>query len=119
MQDNSFERRRDNRRYALKFLDYEVLDHNDKVCGRGLARTLNVSENGLRLETRDFFDPGTRLRITLGLENDLVQVVGQVMHSEPVGDDLSSAGVMFLAFAENDGNLYRSHFEAMQRVLAD
>ncbi|MDT8440666.1 MAG: PilZ domain-containing protein [Desulfuromonadales bacterium] len=119
MQDNSFERRRDDRRYALKFLDYEVLDRDGRVCGRGLARTLNVSENGLRLEAGEFFDPGTRLRITLGLESDLVQAIGQVMHAEPVDDDLSSAGVMFLEFAEKERSLYSRHFEEMKKALAD
>jgi len=78
MSDDLFERRQAERRYALNFLDYEVLSATGEVLGRGLARTLNVSENGLRLETGQFFEPGQQLRITLGLDNDLIQVNGQV-----------------------------------------
>ena len=57
MSDDLFERRQAERRYALKFLDYEILSSNGEVTGRGLARTLNVSETGLRLETGQFFEP--------------------------------------------------------------
>ena len=51
MSDDMFERRQAERRYALKFLDFEVISDRGEVTGRGLARTLNVSETGLRLET--------------------------------------------------------------------
>ncbi|MDH3997679.1 MAG: PilZ domain-containing protein, partial [Desulfuromonadales bacterium] len=78
MSNDPFERRRSERRYALKFLDYEIIDEEGKILGRGLARTLDISETGLRLETGQFFDPGQRLRITLGLDNDLIQVEGMV-----------------------------------------
>ena len=75
MSDDPFERRQNERRYALNFLDYEILSQSGEVVGRGLARTLNVSETGLRLETGQFFDPEQQLRITLGLDNDLIQKV--------------------------------------------
>ena len=54
MSDDLFERRQAERRYALNFLDYEILAEAGEVIGRGLARTLNVSESGLRLETGQF-----------------------------------------------------------------
>ena len=68
---------------ALKFLDYEVISKTGETLGRGLARTLNVSETGLRLETSQFFEPEQLLRITLGLDNDLIQVNGRVVNSQP------------------------------------
>ena len=58
MSDDLFERREAERRYALNFLDYEVLSATGEVLGRSLARTLNLSETGLRLETGQFFEPG-------------------------------------------------------------
>ena len=102
MSDDLFERRQTERRYALKFLDYEILSSTGEVTGRGLARTLNVSETGLRLETGQFFEPEQTLRITLGLDNDLVQINGRVINSQPETDNLCSSGVMFLEFDEAD-----------------
>ena len=117
MSDDLFERRQTERRYALNFLDYEVLSEAGEVLGRGLARTLNVSETGLRLETGQFFDPNQKLRITLGLDNDLIQVNGRVVNSQPETDDLCSSGVMFIEFAEADRRTYQKHFEALKKAL--
>ena len=117
MNDDLFERRVTERRYALNFLDYEFLNEEGEVVGRGLARTLDVSETGLRLETGQFFEPGQQLRITLGLGNDLVQVSGRVVNSQPVDDDLCASGVMFLEFDEADRNTYLSHFSALKKAL--
>ncbi len=117
MSDDLFERRQAERRYALNFLDYEVLSEASEVLGRGLARTLNVSETGLRLETGQFFEPGQRLRITLGLDNDLIQVNGRVVNSQPESDDLCSSGVMFIEFDETDRHTYQQHFEALKNAL--
>ncbi len=119
MSDDLFERRQAERRYALNFLDYEVLSATGEVLGRGLARTLNVSENGLRLETGQFFEPGQQLRITLGLDNDLIQVNGQVVSSQPETDDLCTSGVMFIEFDETDRRTYQKHFETLKNALEE
>lgn len=119
MDDSLFERRRAERRYALKFLDYEILSDDGAVTGRGLARTINVSETGLLLETGQFFEPGQRLRVTLGLVDELVQVTGQIMHSRPVDDELCSSGLMFLEFDPDDQAIYQKHFEELKAALAE
>lgn len=117
MSDDLFERRQTERRYALNFLDYEIISAKGEVLGRGLARTLNVSETGLRLETGQFFDPDQLLRITLGLGNDLIQINGRVVNSQPETDDLCTSGVMFLEFDEADRSTYQHHFEALRKTL--
>lgn len=117
MTDDLFERRKAERRYALNFLDYEILGDSGEVVGRGLARTLNVSENGLRLETGQFFEPGQQLRITLGLDNDLVQVAGRVVNSQPETDDLCSSGILFVEFDEPDRLTYEKHVTRLKRAF--
>lgn len=119
MSKDLFERRQAERRYALRFLDYQVISASGEVNGRGLARTLNVSEAGLRLETGQFFEPGQHLRITLGLDNDLVQVDGTVVNSQPENDDLCSSGVLFLEFDPADHQTYQRHFDALKSALED
>jgi hypothetical protein len=117
MSDDLFERRRAERRFSLNFLDYEILSHSGEVIGRGLARTLNVSKSGLRLETGQFFDPGQRMRITLGLHNELVQLTGRVVNSKPETDDLCSSGIIFLEFEPVDWRTYQKHFAALKEAL--
>lgn len=117
MDDSQKERRRAERRYALNFLDYEILSETGEVLGRGLARTLNVSESGLRLETGQSFEPGQKLRITLGFDNDLIQVDGRIANSQEASDGLSTSGLMFLEFDEADRRTYQKHFEALKDNL--
>lgn len=113
MLDDPFERRRAERRYAMNFLDYEIVSPTGDILGRGLARTLNVSASGLLLETGQFFEPGQILRITLGLENELVQVTGQVAHSRPIDDSLCSTGVQFVEFSEAERRIFLQYFEQL------
>ena len=118
MNDELFERRKEQRRNALNFLDYEILSNSGEVSGRGFARTLNVSANGLRLETGQFFEPGQKLRMTLGLQNDLVQIAGRVTNSQPVNNELCRSGVQFIAAFEGQGwETYRKHYVALKGAL--
>jgi hypothetical protein len=117
MSDDLFERRQTERRYALNFLDYEILSDTGNVLGRGMARTLDVSETGLRLETSQFFEPGQKLRLTLGIDNDLVQVEGQVVNSRPENDDLCTSGVVFIEFEQTDRHTYQKHFKSLKSVI--
>jgi hypothetical protein len=117
MSDDLFERRRAKRRYALNFLDYEILSDSGVPTGRGLARTLDVSASGLRLETGQYFEPGQVLRITLCLGNDLVQVKGRVVNSRPETDDLCSSGIIFLEFEPADRITYQKHLAALKSAL--
>lgn len=118
MPDDLFEQRRAERRYAMNFLDFEIVAPDGETLGRGLARTLNVSATGLLLETGQFFEPGQQLRITLGLKNELVQLLGRVVRSQPVDDDICSTGVQFVEFGAGEQELYRRYFEALRQHVS-
>lgn len=118
MSDDLFERRQAERRYALNFLDYEILSEQGELLGRGLARTLDVSEMGLRLETGQFFEPGQKLRITLGLQNDIVRLVGQVVNSLPENNELCRSGILFLEISQEERRTYQKHFDAIKEALS-
>jgi hypothetical protein len=111
MSDDLFERRRAERHTTLHFLEYDILSPEGLVEGMGMARTVNISGSGLLLETGQFFEPGQRLRITLGLNNMLVKLVGQVVHSRPINDDLCNTGVMFVEFTDADRQIYQAYYD--------
>ncbi len=114
MHDDLFERRREQRLSSLHLLEYDILSPDGHVEGMGMARTVNISDTGLLLETGQFFDAGQRLRITLCLDNTLVKLVGKVVHSQPVNDELCSTGVMFLEFSDADSRIYQSFYDQMR-----
>ena len=117
MADSSVEQRGAARSNDKNFLDYEIISPEGTVVGHGLARTLNVSANGLLLETSQPFDLGQTLRITLGLRDELVQVTGRVAHSEENAAALYNSGVCFLSFPKEDQALFHQHLEALQRLI--
>lgn len=118
MLDDPFERRRAERRYAMNFLDYEILSAEGETIGRGLARTLNISADGLLLETGQFFEAGQPLRITLALARDLVQLLGRVAHSRPLDDNLCGTGIYFVEFSDAERRIYQRYLESLTRTAA-
>lgn len=110
MNDDLFERRRAQRRPTLNLLEYDILSPQGQVEGIGMARTVNLSGTGLLLETGQFFEAGRKLRITLGLDDTLVKLTGEVVHSQPVDDELCNTGVMFLEFNEDDRAIYQAYY---------
>jgi hypothetical protein len=114
MTDGPFERRRAKRFYALYLLDYEIVGSSGEVLGQGVARTLNIGKYGLRLETDEFFEVGQKVRITLGLQNNLVQMTGRVVNSIPENNELCSTGIAFVVFEEHDRQIYQEYFDTLQ-----
>ena len=111
MNDDLFERRRAERRTTLNLLEYDILSPDGRVEGMGMARTVNISGTGLLLETGQFFEAGQQLRITLGLNNRLVKLIGKVVHSQPVDDELCNTGVVFIKFSDADRQAYQAYYK--------
>ncbi len=119
MADSTVEHRRAARCSDKNFLDFEVVSSQGEVTSRGLARTLNVSASGLLLETAQQFDLGQTLRITLGLRDKMVQLIGTVAHSEPNVAGLFNTGVHFLGFSAENQATYLHHLATLRRRIAD
>ena len=68
---------------SLHLLDYLVLDEEGKPGIYSMGRTIDVSLDGLKLETTNPFPPNTRLLITVGIEDDLIDLEGQTTHAHP------------------------------------
>lgn len=117
MTDTSADHRHAARCNDKNFLDFEIISPQGALVGRGLARTLNVSDSGLLLETDQPFAAGQTLRITLGLRDELVQITGSVAHSEANTAGLYNTGVHFLSFPEDDRAAYQHHLEALRQFI--
>lgn len=102
------ERRRLQRQESMNFLDYVIL--GDKG-GRGLARTLNLNEDGLLLETTRPLEPGQDLLLTVGLKEELIQFNGYVVHCAPAGEGRYRSGVAFAEVAEHDRRVLQRSME--------
>ena len=61
----------------------QVINSDGSTGQYSMGRTLDISENGLKLETTQPLVLGDKLIVTVGLEEDLVDLKGEVTHTRP------------------------------------
>ena len=60
-----------------------------------MGRTLNISENGMMLETHIPIDPDGSMSLTIGLEEELMDIDGKIIFSKKKEDGKYETGVHF------------------------
>jgi hypothetical protein len=88
------------RRSAARFdsknlISYISLDKNNHKSGQGMGRTLNISENGILLETYIPVDPDGSISLTMGLEEEIMDIEGKVAFSKKKEEGKFETGVHF------------------------
>lgn len=99
------------RKNALHLLDYLIIDQHGLQTTYSMGRTLDVSVNGLKLETTQKISKGDTLLITVGLENDLIDLRGEVIHTETI-DERHIAGIEFRDISEDGKRIFKKYTEA-------
>ncbi|MDT8334894.1 MAG: PilZ domain-containing protein [Desulfurivibrionaceae bacterium] len=97
-----FENRESERKDALNLLDFIALDESGAPVDRAMARTLNVSERGILLETHLSLNEGQNLLITIGLGDNLCEIRGRIVRSEKRDENKFHYGVEFLEMSASD-----------------
>lgn len=108
------EKRKFIRHDALHLLDYLVLDEEGNSGNYSMGRTIDVSPEGLKLETVFPLKINSRLRITLGIENDLVELEGTIKHAGPQ-DGRFFSGIIFQKITEDDKRTLAKYIEAFNK----
>lgn len=109
------EKRQYARHEAIHLLDYLVLDQGHEDTGRySMGRTLDVSNNGLKMETAQPFPQGARLKITLGLADKLVDLDGTVVYCRARKGNFIS-GIAFEGFADTKDTSFNLYHQAFNR----
>ena len=94
------EKRKNYRIDSLNLISYACQDENGNLTQQGMGRTLNVSETGLLLETHVEIESQYPVSLTLGLEDDLVEIKGQVVHSKKNVEGRYESGIQFFELDE-------------------
>jgi len=99
---------------SLNLISYVCIDETDTGVIQGMGRTLNVSEGGILLETHIQIDPKHTLSLTIGLEEDLVDIKGEVAHSKPGEGDNFETGVQFFETDEEALRVLNKYIKAFK-----
>ncbi|MFH1983664.1 MAG: PilZ domain-containing protein [Pseudomonadota bacterium] len=82
-------------------LSHVFATEDGNAAVQGMGRTLNLSESGMLLETTFDVPMGDPLVITLGLEDELLELKGYAVYSKPMGAGKYETGIEF-ATVETD-----------------
>ena len=110
---NNKNQRKFERKDSLNILDYVVLNEKDDPVSNGMGRTLNISKKGLLLETHSPLAKGQTLLITVGLEEDVIELKGQVNHVESLSKKKYSSGIEFKKIDKKDERVFEKFLKAL------
>ena len=113
----STERRRYLRPEALNLLDYLVVDANGRQGEYSMARTLNVSKGGMLMETHIPLPKGQQVMITLGLKDQLIDVMGHIVYTASVSGRHQN-GVEFFHVSDQDKRVLDRYVAAFHTLYA-
>ena len=109
------EKRKFIRHNAIHLLDYLVLEDDGTKTTYSMGRTSDVSAGGIKLETAHELKPGTRLEITVGLEEDLVGLIGTIVYCrEKMGRYIS--GIAFEELHDEHKRIYQKYVDVFLEV---
>jgi hypothetical protein len=108
------EKRRFIRYDALHLLDYTVMNADGSKGIYSMGRTMDVSIDGIKMEIKDRFEPGTLLLVTVGLEDNLVELLGEIIHTTPVAGRFVS-GIVFKKMTREGRAIFARYTEAFRQ----
>ena len=99
-------KRQHERIYSLN-LSYICLDENNNIVKQGMGRTLNISESGILLETHFPVESEHIIRLTISLEEDLLDSKGKPIHVRSEDGGKYQIGIKFLDLDQNAVDLIK------------
>ena len=106
------ERRDEDRFETENVASLEFKINHELVHGGHVARTLDLSIAGARIEL-DMAHPlplevGAEVHLTLALGTELLKLLGKIVHVTPKGENVSEIGIEFVDMRINDLERIRS-----------
>jgi hypothetical protein len=99
---------------SLHLLDYLVIDDEGNPGVYSMGRTIDVSVDGLKLETAQPLAANTLLSVTVGLEDDLIELQGRTTHAHPFNGRFLS-GISFIKITREGRRVFAKYVEAFRQ----
>lgn len=100
-------------------LSHVSLDDPDEPTQQSIGRTLNVSESGILLETHFPIQSGQNMSLTIGIEEELVEIRGKVVHLLDGESGKYEMGIEFTDIEPDALTVLRKFIKAFNRIKKD
>ena len=104
------EQRKFVRHNVRHLLDFFTTDTKGQKTSSHMGRMLDISQNGMKIESLVDLDISTRLEITAGIADNLIDVVGKVTHTEQCANRFV-AGIQVISISSEGRRLITSYIE--------
>jgi PilZ domain len=110
---SSLEKRKHYRYDTLNLLHITVFD-GEVVIHQGMGRTLNVSESGILLETTFALTCGDDVALSIGFEEEIVEIRGRAMRCIVGEQEVYETGVSFSSLDDKTSAVLNDYIEAFE-----
>ena len=109
------EKRKHMRINALN-LSHVAVDDREDAVKQAIGRTLNVSETGILLETHFPIESDQNVELTLGFEENLVNLRGKVIHLLNGETGKFEMGIQFTDIDEQGTHIIKDFIEKFRKL---
>lgn len=96
-------------------LSYIGINEQNATVRQAIGRTLNVSESGILLETHFPIDLKQIVSLSLALEDDLIDLTGEVVYSRPGKPEKYETGIKFIEVKRASQEILKKYIAAFNR----
>jgi c-di-GMP-binding flagellar brake protein YcgR len=102
------ENQRKHERIQSLNLSYICLDEDSNIVKQGMGRTLNISKSGILLETHFPIEPSHTVQLTIGMEENLLDIKGNPVHVKSLDGGKYQIGIEFVDLDENAAKILQN-----------
>jgi c-di-GMP-binding flagellar brake protein YcgR len=113
------EKRKHSRIDSLNLLNYVYSDDSGDGSTQGMGRTLNVSESGILLEINTPINIDDIISLTIGLEEDMVEIKGRVVYTNENDKKMYESGIEFFDVDDKAKETLKKYIAAFNARHAD
>ena len=106
------EKRKHSRIDSLNLLNYVYTEAKEEGSMQGMGRTLNISESGVLLETHTPISVGVPISLTIGFEEDVVDIKGRVVYTKENAEDMYESGIEFYGMEKDAQDILNRYIAA-------
>ncbi len=100
-------------------LSYICLDQGENVVQQAMARTINISNSGLLIETHFQMKTGYTLVASIGIHDEVIDIKGKVVHVHRTDGGKYVSGVEITDIENKDASLWTDFISRISSAESD
>jgi hypothetical protein len=94
------DRRKCPRVNTTNLISHVTIDETGRWIFQGMSRALDISRGGILLETAQPITPGCLSMMTVDMDNNLIEIKGELIHCSKSGPSTYHSGIKFISTDE-------------------